>query len=118
MDITTAIAAMKNTPDYRGRTRSKGVVAADVLAGIKMYPVDYAEQISRQIAEIHPQSGFTARKIRSEIRTLSIKKQAIEKRGGSAEDYDEKIAEKIKQLQGLAKEAQKASETFKKAQGE
>lgn len=114
MDVQKALSAVTEKPDYRGRIRLRSVVALDVLAGIKMYPVDYAEQAQRQISKLHPAKGFLAKKIRSQIKTLTIKKNAWAKRGKDTSIYDKQIGEKILQLHGLAKEVEKIGKAFEK----
>lgn len=103
-DVAKVVDAIRQKPDYRGRFRKPKVVFADVIAGIKLYPVDYMEELSRKIGKIDPNTGYLARKIHTQIRTLAIKKQALEKRGVDTTTYDEQIADKIEQLRGLAKE--------------
>lgn len=107
MDIEKGISSLRREPDYKGRLRPSGVIAADALAGVKMYAVDYVERTAQEIAKLDPQKGYLARKIKGEIETLHIKKQAMIKSGGDEAYYDKKIEEKINQLKGLAKEARK-----------
>jgi len=114
-DVAKIIDAIRQKPDYRGRLRPPAVVAADVIAGIKMYPVDYTEQITKDISKIDPNTGYLARKILSQIRSLAIKKQAVEKRGGNTKTYDEAIKKKIEQLKGLGEETKKKGELFKES---
>lgn len=114
IDITKAIDAFKREPDYRGRLKPVRAVAADVLAGIKMYPVDYAEQAARLIEKNNPEKGWLARKIKGEIETLAVKANTIKKRGGNANHYEKKIQEKIRQLFGLAEETKETSEAYRK----
>lgn len=113
-DISKIIDAFTERPDYRGRFKKPSVVAADVIAGVKMYPVDYSEQVIRQISKLDPQKGYLAKKIYAQIRTYAIKKKALEKRGAKTEFYDKKIKEKIKQLQGLAEQTGEVGELYKK----
>jgi len=113
MDVTKIIDAIMRKPDYRGRFRKPSVVLADVIAGIKMYPVDYTEQVVRVIGKKHPKSGFLARKIFGQIRTLAIKKQAVEKAGGKTDIYDKQINEKIDQLKGLGKKVEEIGILYK-----
>ena len=105
-------------PDFRGRDRPRGVVAADVLAGIKMYPVDYVEELTKKIGKINPKTGFVARRIKGQIRTLHVKRRVIEKRGQSTKYYDDQIESKIKQLEGMAQETKEIAETYKRTKGE
>lgn len=118
LDIVKGASALAGKPDYKGRLRSPTVVAADVFAGIKMYPVDYAEQMGRIVSKKNPKGGFLARRIRGEIKTFGIKRGAMKKAGKSTEFYDKKIAEKIKQLQGLAKELIETGKIYGKIKGE
>ena len=113
-DISKIIDAFTERPDYRGRFKKPSVVAADVIAGVKMYPVDYSEQVIRQISKLDPQRGYLAKKIYAQIRTYAIKKKALEKKGAKTDFYDKKIKEKMRQLQGLAKEAGKVGELYEK----
>jgi hypothetical protein len=98
--------------------RRRGVVAADVLLGIKLYPVDYVEQATRQINKIDPRSGRMANIIKGRIKTLSIKKAAAEKVGGDTKIYDDQIDEKLKQIMGLADEARRVATHLTEAIGE
>lgn len=114
IDVSKGYSAFKGKPDYRGRLRAPGVVAADVFAGVKLYPVDYAESVSRSINKIHPSTGSLAIKIKGEIKTLNIKKQALEKAGKDFDYLDKQIEGKIHQLEGLAIEAQNLGKEFSK----
>jgi len=114
MDIAKGISTLSGKPDYKGRLRPPGVTAADVLAGVKMYPVDYVEQTAREIAKLHPQKGYLARKIKSDIRTLSVKKATMKKIGGNVALYDKQIKGKIDQLKGLAEEAREVASKKRK----
>lgn len=113
-DISKIIDAFTERPDYRGRFKKPSVVAADVIAGVKMYPVDYTEQVIRQVSKLDPERGYLAKKIYAQIRTYAIKKKALEKKGAKTEFYDKKIEEKMRQLQGLAGEAGEVGELYKK----
>jgi hypothetical protein len=104
IDIQKGVAALKKQPDYRGRLRPPGVVAADALAGVKLYPVDYAERTVREIGKLNPKQGYIARQIYNEIKTLAIKRETVKKAGGDVTQYDKAIKEKQRQLQGLAKQ--------------
>lgn len=115
LDIVKGIAALRGKPDYRGRERPKKVVAADVFLGVKMYPVDYAEQAQRVISKNHPKKGALARKIRSQIRTLHIRKKALQDRGRDVSHYDKLIEGKIAQLHGLAREARKTGTLYRES---
>ncbi|MGB2826816.1 MAG: hypothetical protein WBC50_01260, partial [Dehalococcoidales bacterium] len=113
IDVTKAVAALRGIPDYKGRLKPPKVVAADVIAGVKMYPVDYVEQVARQIGKIDPQKGWLARKIHTDIRTLAIKKRSLEKRGKDTTLYDKQIEMKIQQLKGLATESVEIGKLYK-----
>lgn len=113
-DITKAVSSLRRKPDYKGRFRPKGVVLADILAGVKLYPVDYVERAEQEINKLHPKHGVVARKILGQIKTLSLKKQAVEKAGGDPAFYQDQIERKIKQLVGLAKESKEIGEIFSK----
>jgi len=114
-DVVKIVDALRDRPDYRGRLRPTKIAAADVIAGIKMYPVDYTEQVMKQIGKIDPNTGYLARRILGQIRTLAIKKQSAQKRGKDTEFYDEQIEAKIEQLRGLGEEARKAGKLFKES---
>ena len=105
IDALKILSAAKGEPDYKGRTRPTGVVLADVLAGVKMYPVDYAEQIQRKINKLDSTKGVYARQLVSQIRTLYRKKKASKNK----KVYQKQIDQKIKQLHGLAKETKALS---------
>lgn len=115
IDITKGVAAIRGKPDIRGRERHPLAVALDVFGGIKLYPVDYADQMQKQISKYDPQKGFLARKIKYQINTYEKKRKANADKGKGTDFYDRKIAEKIKQLQGLGKEVEQKGETYKKA---
>ena len=117
IDATKAVAALRKTPDYRGRTRPGAVVAADVLAGIKLYPVDYAEQAAREIRRADPERGELAMEIKREISSLYRKLQAVKESGGDTSGYQEQIDDKIDQLNGLAEEVKTAGSRLKVSQG-
>jgi hypothetical protein len=75
LDLEKAYAARKGEHDYKGRLRSKGVVAADALLGVKLYPVDYTEELVRAIHKQDPSKGLLAIKIKGQIKTFAVKKQ-------------------------------------------
>jgi len=114
MDIGKFKDLFSGKPDYKGRTRSGVSVALDTLAGVKTYPVDYLEQFERQVMKLHPKSGFQAREIKSKIKSALRKRAAIEDLGKNTDYYDKKIEAYYKQLQGLADQVIKVSETFGK----
>ncbi|GEM_PF-7050753 len=105
MDIGKVYDALRGKPDYRGRERGLGIVLADVLAGLKMYPVDYIEQLDRRLAKLNPTQSDAARQIMGRIKTARRQKAAVAARGGSTELYDRRIAGYVDQLQGLARQA-------------
>jgi len=115
IDILKGKAALSGQPDYKGRERAKGVVAADVFAGVKLYPVDYSEELVKKINKINPEKGYLAREIKGQIRTYSMKRAALAKKGKSTEFYDKLIESKIKQLKGLAAEVRDLGELKKKS---
>jgi hypothetical protein len=104
LDVIKGAQAIRGRPDWRGRERHPLAVGLDVFAGIKLYPVEYAEQMVREVNRLDPGRGEIASKIRSQIRMLSIKRKVMEQKGKSTDHYDKEIALKIKQLQGLAKQ--------------
>ena len=114
IDIQKAISSLQGTPDSKGRFRNPVIVAADILAGIKIYPVDYADEIQRYLSDNDPQKGRTAVRIQSQIKSLSRKKQAMKKAGKSTEYFDKQIKNKIEQLLGMAKEVQEKGSIYKK----
>jgi hypothetical protein len=114
IDVKKGIEAFKGKPDYRGRIRPLGVVALDAFLGIKLYPVDYVDQMIRKAGKLDPEKGFLARKIKSQINTLEVKRRAMEKKGRKTEFYEKQIEAKVKQLEGLAKEIEKVDKQFKK----
>jgi len=101
-------------PDFRGREKSLGLVLADEIAGVKIYPVNYAEVITRKIIKTHPKKGILAKRIRSQIRTLAIKRHAMKNKGKNIERYNKAIDSKVEQLRGLAKEIIDEATTYKK----
>jgi len=113
LDIIKGTQAIRGRPDWRGRERHPLAVGLDVFAGIKLYPVDYAEQMVREVNRLDPHKGTIANKIHSQIRSLSIKRASMIKRGKDTDYYDEEIANKIKQLQGLARELTEKGEKTK-----
>jgi hypothetical protein len=119
-DIEKGYSAFKSIGDYRGRVRPKSVVAADVFLGMKMYPVDYTESALRYIMKNDPRRGDIAAKIKSDIKSLSIKKDKMEEIGNKrmVKYYQDQIDQKILQITGMAKEAGRIGELLKKAQGE
>jgi len=113
LDVIKAAEALRGRPDWRGRERHPLAVGLDIFAGIKLYPVDYAEQMVREVNRIDPSRGQIALKIRSQIRTLAIRRKAMLQKGKDTDYYDEQIANKIKQLQGLAEELKEKGEKTK-----
>ena len=114
VDTVKVIREIAGKPDYRGRTRSGALTAADVLLGIKIYPVVYAEQITKKISKLHPKKGSIARKIKSQIVTLNVKRNAMLKQGKNTKRYDDKIDNKIQQLRGMANKLIKESKSYNK----
>jgi len=117
VDVTKALDSLLAKPDYMGRFRHPGVVAADVIGGIKMYPVDYNEQMSRLIGTTDPKKGYIARRLLSEINTLARQKAAVEEKGQNGIYYQQQIEKKVDQLKGLGEEMRKKGETYRKAIG-
>jgi len=114
IDIQKGIAAIQDKPDYRGRERPVETVAADVLTGFKMYPVDYADEMVKRVRKLDPKRGYLAVKIRSDIKKLAAKKKAIEKVGKNADHETELINEKLDQLISMGKELTEETGIFKK----
>ena len=117
LDVSKGISALRGVPDYKGRERPGRVVAADTIAGIKMYPVDYVDQMVKKVNKLHPKKGRLGRSIRYDIKILYTKRNAMLKKGKNADFLNKKIADKMNQLRGLAEEIKKETETFKKATG-
>jgi hypothetical protein len=109
IDLLKIHSAAKGKPDYRGRKRPTGAVLADTLAGVKMYPVDYAEQMQRKINKLNPQKGSIARKLTSQIRTLYTKKKHSKEKNY----YQRQIDIKLKQLQKLGEETKNLSRIYR-----
>ena len=118
LDIQKGAAALKGKPDYRGRERPSGAVLADAVFGVKVYPVDYIDQMVRRVNELDPRKGFMARKIKGQINTLEIKRKAMEKKGKPTEFYQKAIESKINQLKGLGAELSKIGDTYKKTKSD
>lgn len=114
LDVIKGVQSLKGKPDYRGRFRPTSAVLADTFLGIKLYPVDYVDQMMQKVNKVDPERGSVARKIKNQINTLEVKRRAIKKRGGDTSYYKKEIESKIKQLEGMAKEATKLGKTFKK----
>lgn len=114
LDASKIVSAAKGVPDYKGRERPGKVVAADVFAGVKMYPVDYIDQMMKKINKLHPKKGRLGRAIRYDIKILYTKKNAMEKKGKDVKFLEKQIDKKMEQLQGLAGEVKEAVGTFKK----
>lgn len=114
IDIGKGVAALKNEPDYRGRLKPKKAIAADVLAGIKLYPVDYVERTVQEINRLNPDNGYLAQEIKSDLKTLNLKSNALKKAGKDSSIYQDQINDKINQLKGLAEETKKIAEASKK----
>ena len=114
IDIEKGIDAVRGTPDFRGRERPSSVVAADVFLGLKMYPVDYAEQMMREAGRLDPGTSTVARQILSEIRTLAAKRNNFAEHGNKsrAEKLDKQIQDKVKQLHGLGAELKEKGKSF------
>jgi hypothetical protein len=113
-DVVKGIESLKRQPDYRGRMRAPGIVAADALAGVKIYPVDYDEQMQRIIARMDPATGRIARQLHIRIKTLATQKRAAELRGGDVANWQRKIDERIEQIKGLAPELKEYLEAYQK----
>jgi hypothetical protein len=112
IDTVKGYQKYKGRPDYRGRERKATAVALDVFTGIKLYPVDYVDQLVRNV---RGSQQAVARKIKGQIKSYAIKKNALKKRGKSTKFYDKKIKQKIKQLQGMAEDTRRVGKTAKEA---
>jgi len=115
LDIEKGIDSLSGNPDFRGRERPTSVVASDIIGGFKMYPVDYADQMMQQVGKLDPKSSEVGRKIVSEIRTLTVKRNyaAKEDQERRVKKLDKQIATKIRQLQGLGQELKSKGEEYK-----
>lgn len=100
-DAVKAYESVRGKPDYRGRERAPGVVLSDTLAGVKLYPVDYADERVREANRLNPETGRIGREIKADIRTLAVKAAAVTRRGGDAKQYQDEISGKIRQLQRM-----------------
>jgi hypothetical protein len=100
-DAVKAYEAVQGKPDYRGRERAPGAVLSDTLAGVKLYPVDYADERVRMANRLNPETGRIAREIKADIRTLGVKAAAVMRRGGNPKQYQDEINAKIRQLQRM-----------------
>jgi hypothetical protein len=115
LDVVKGIEAFRQEPQGRmGQIRPLGVVAADTFLGIKLYPVDYAEQMQRMINKLDPKKGRIANDLLADIKGLAIKKSAFEKRGMSGQKYQDAIDSKIDQMIGLGEELKEYAEAYKK----
>ena len=113
VDVVKGAEAFRQEPQGRfGRVRPMGVVAADALAGVKLYPVDYAEQMMNKISKLDPQKGEIARRLKTDINRLAVKKKVTEERGGEGARYQREIDRKIRQMVGLAEELKEFSGAF------
>jgi hypothetical protein len=104
-------------PDYKGRYRSKGVVLADVLLGVKLYPVDYTERFQRIYNKYQPGSGSLSRKLFSKLKTNYYKRAVMQKNGQNTDEIDSRIDELQAQLAGIGIEASKWLDTYARAMG-
>jgi hypothetical protein len=114
IDIEKGIDALSGNPDFRGRERPSGVVASDVFVGLKMYPVDYAEQVDRARGKLDPTSGRIARDIMAEIRSFAARRNHFATKGDDrrVKELDRKIADKVKQFHGLGAELQEFGKNY------
>ena len=113
IDIQKGYSKLRGRPDYRGRDRALEAVIGDVFFGIKMYPVDYADQMAKLIAKKHPRQGYLARKIAGQLKTYGVQREAVLKKGGDVSYYDALINEKIQQLERLAKELRTSGKKYR-----
>jgi hypothetical protein len=104
MDLEKVVSSVRGNPDYMGRERPTGVTAADVLFGVKMQPVDYAEQQGKLVRQLDPNQGRIAAEIKAGIRTATLRKQILESKGKDASRYDKEIQDGIEQLNNMGKE--------------
>jgi hypothetical protein len=112
VDIVKGLRGDFDAMDYRGREKPTGIILADALAGLKMYPVEYSDQMQRIMTKLDPQRGKIAQEIRSRIRANTIRKDVLKKRGQSTELYDRLINEDIEQLEGLGRELGQYAEAY------
>jgi len=110
--------AGKGKVNARGKERAASLVLLDELLGLKVYPVDYVDQMVRTVGKIHPKKGMLAGRIKRQIKTMHIKRSALKKKGRSYKYIDEQIEGKIKQLKGLAKEVSEKGKSFSKIKGD
>jgi hypothetical protein len=114
IDAKKIYDAAKDRPDYKGRMRDSASVLMDVGLGIKTYPVDYAEQMTRKIMELDPKKGILAREIKAKIKSAARKRNTITSLGQSGEYYDKRIQAYVEQLRGLGEELKGVAQTFGK----
>lgn len=114
-DVAKGIESMRREPQGRfGRVRDKGVVAADAIAGVKLYPIDYAEEMLKRVNKLDPAKGDIARRLVADIKMLAQKKKITEDRGGDGARYQREIDKKVQQIGGLGKELKEYGEAFGK----
>jgi hypothetical protein len=115
VDSIRIMAGDVGAPDYRGREKPTGIILADALAGLKMYPVDYADQMRRQISQLDPKRGKVAQEIRGRIKANTIRAEVMEQSGRDGSRYRDLIQEDIGQLEGLAKELKEFGQLYTEA---
>ena len=119
IDIDKMWAAYKGIAgqDYRGRFRPRSVVLADVIAGVKMYPVDYDEQMLRKMSEWMPGNGKRARELMSEYKTLYTKMAALANKNADTTAIEKQISDLRDRMAYLSVEMMKWSNTYTQAMG-
>ena len=117
IDIEKIWSAFRNRPDYRGRFRDRTAALLDAFAGIKLYPVDYKEQMAKRAGKKDPadfKQGYLIRKLMSRMRTLAIKKKAALEKKKDVSIYDKQMDKIKRQIEGIAKELEEEGKAYKK----
>lgn len=117
IDIEKIWSAFRDRPDYRGRFRDRTAALLDAFAGIKLYPVDFKEQMAKRVGKKNPndsKQGYLVRKLMSRMRTLAIKKKAMSEKGKDTGVYDKQMDKIKRQIEGIGKELEKEAEAYKK----
>ena len=119
VDVVKGAEAFRQEPQGRfGRVRPMGVVLADAFAGVKLYPVDYSEQILNRVLKYNPKDGELARQLKADINRLATKKKVTEERGGDGARYQREIERKIKQMVGLTGKTKEFGDAFNRIKKE
>jgi hypothetical protein len=110
IDIEKTIQAARGKPDSKGRERPLGVVLADMLLGLKMYPVSYTDELVKRISKSNPEASADAQRIQQLIVNAATQRNAFLKKGRSVSRFDAEIAARTSQLVGMSGEMGKVAE--------